>query len=499
MTADLHFAGPQVLRRSGREIDERALRFAGGLVAVGLAEGDAVAALLPNDPAYADVIRGCRVAGCTYCPINWHFKAAEVEYLLVDSAARVLVVHADLLDGVLGIVPPAVTLLVVGGDHPSPRAMPYESWLQRQLPYAGAPRVPRGHMAYSSGTTGRPKGIRRQAPTAAQLEQTRAVVAAAYGTVPGVRALVSAPLYHSAPSLFMQQALDRGALVVLAPRFDAEQTLALIEAQRIEAMYAVPIMFVRLLRLPRETRSRYDLSSLRFVASTGAPCAPELKRAMLDWWGPVLHESYASSETGILTVQDPALARAKPASAGRPIGEAMLRIVAPDGRACAVGEPGVIYARQPASPDFEYQNLPDARRAIERDGLITVGDIGYLDADGDLFVCDRASDMVISGGVNIYPAEIEHALIALPGVADCAVFGIPDEEYGESLAALIERRRDAQALDAEHVRAWLCERLADYKLPRRIEFVDELPRDDNGKVAKRRLRDAWWAGRERRI
>ncbi|HEX6703176.1 MAG TPA: AMP-binding protein [Albitalea sp.] len=504
MTADLHFACDTPLTRAGAAIDLRARQLAGGLAALGVDDGDVVAVLLRNHPAYVDVIRACRIAGCFYCPINWHFKPDEVLHLLRDSQARVLVVQADLLPALVGLISAGLQVLVVdadGADRLPAGAHPYDAWLATQPPYAGPPRQPRGHMAYTSGTTGRPKGVKRHAVPADQLEaQTaalREVVAAAFGIVPGVRALVSAPLYHSAPSLFMQQALDQGALAVLAPRFDAEQTLALIEQHRIETVYLVPIMFVRLLRLPAEVRRRYDLRSLRFVACTGAPCAPEVKRAMLDWLGPVVYETYASSETGMLTVQDPASARRKPASAGKPIAGARIRIVAEDGHACAPGEQGVIYGRQPAFADFSYQNQPHARAAIERDGLVTLGDVGYLDEDGYLFICDRACDMVISGGVNIYPAEIEHALMSLPGVADCAVFGIPDEEYGESLAAVIEARDEG--LDAERVRRHLEPLIAGYKLPRRIDFVARLPRDDNGKVAKRRLRDAWWAQRERRV
>ena len=272
--------------------------------------------------------------------------------------------------------------------------------------------------------------------------------------------------------------------MVVMPRFDAEQTLALIERYRIDTVFLVPIMYVRLLRLPAETRAKYDLSSVRFVASTGAPCAPDVKLAMLDWWGPVIYETYASSETGMITIQDPVSARRKPGSVGLPIGETRIRIVDEQGNDCPQGEPGVIYVRQPAVPDFTYLNNDTARQKAGLDDLATVGDIGYLDEEGYLYVCDRQSDMVISGGVNIYPAEIEHVLITLPGVIDCAVVGIPDAEYGESLMAVVAA--PAGLLSAEqHVREWL----AGYKVPRRVELIDSLPRDDNGKVAKRRLRE----------
>jgi len=248
-------------------------------------------------------------------------------------------------------------------------------------------------------------------------------------------------------------------------------------------------MYVRLLRLPAEVRAKYDISSVRFVASTGAPCAPDVKQAMLDWWGDVIFETYASSETGMITLQDPQSARRKPGSVGRPIGDTRIRIVSEDGRECGVGEPGVIYVRQPMVPDFTYLKNEAARAKAGLDDLATVGDIGYLDADGYLYVCDRQSDMVISGGVNIYPAEIEHVLITLPGVRDCAVFGIPDAEYGESLMAVVAV--SDPALNEAAIQAFIRSNMAGYKVPGRVELVDVLPRDDNGKVAKRRLRDSY--------
>jgi long-chain acyl-CoA synthetase len=313
-----------------------------------------------------------------------------------------------------------------------------------------------------------------------------------------MRALVSAPLYHSAPNLYAVQAMLNEAWLALEPRFDAERTLALIERHRLTHAYLVPTMYVRMLRLPDATRRRYDLSSMRFVASTGSPCPPEVKRAMIDWWGPVFHECYASSEAGLITVISPADALAKPGSAGRAIGGGTLKILDDHGRELPPGEVGLIYARQPAYPDFTYNNNPEARARLERDGLWTLGDLGCLDADGYLYVCDRASDMVISGGVNIYPAEIEAVLATMPGVRDCAVFGIPDAEFGEALAAAVQSEPGA-APDAEAVKAFLAARIAGYKVPRTIEFREELPREESGKIFKRRLREPYWAKAGRRI
>ncbi|MFO7704022.1 MAG: AMP-binding protein, partial [Halopseudomonas sp.] len=466
-------------------------------------DGQVIALMLRNSLAFIDAIQACQTAGCYYCPINWHFKAAEVGYILKDSAARVLLVEADLLDDVRAVIPAGVTVLVVRAgaafirddSHEPGALLDYAHWLAEQTPYRGEPRTPRAHMAYTSGTTGRPKGVKRLPPgpgDQARMQQAMLeLVASAWGIRPGVRALVSAPLYHSAPSSFAQQALQQAEVLVLMERFDAEQTLALIEQQRIDTVFLVPIMYVRLLRLAPEVRARYDLSSVRFVACTGAPCAPEVKRDMLDWWGPVIYETYASSETGMITVQDPVSARRKPGSVGLPIGGTQIRIIDQQGNDCPTGEPGVIYVRQPAVTDFTYLNNPEARAKAGLGELVSVGDIGYLDQEGYLYLCDRASDMVISGGVNIYPAEIEHQLITLPGVADCAVFGVPDAEYGESLVAVVATADPG--LSEAVVKDFIRQRLASFKTPRQVYLVASLPRDDNGKVAKRQLKEAYSA------
>ncbi len=484
------------LERSAAEIDARAARLAGGLARFGVEDGDVVAVMLKNDPAYVDIIQGCRIAGAYYCQINWHFKRDEAGFILADSGAKVLFVQADFLAEIAGAIPSQVKVIVV--HQATIDADEFEAWLAAQSTYDGLPRTPRGHMAYTSGTTGRPKGVRRLPLTPEQQVLATQLTKEVLGIYPGVRSLISAPLYHSAPSSFAQQSLLLGSLLVLEQKFDAEATLALIERHHIDTVYLVPVMYVRLLRLPPEVRSRYNLSSLTFVASTGSPCAPDVKKAMIDWLGPVIFESYASSETGYITVMRPQDALRKRGSAGSAAGAAQIRILDEAGHELPAGEIGTIYVHQPAYSDFTYHGNEAARRSVERDGLVSVGDMGYLDADGFLFICDRASDMVISGGVNIYPAEIEHVLITLPGVADCAVIGIPDEEYGESLVAQVVAESGV-TLDAESLRLALSERIAGYKVPRRIDIVAALPRDDNGKLQKRKIRDAYWSGRERRV
>ena len=260
----------------------------------------------------------------------------------------------------------------------------------------------------------------------------------------------------------------------------------------------VPTMFVRLLALPLEVRARYDLSSLRWVVHAAAPCPPEIKRAMIDWLGPIVVEYYGGTETGpvVLCTSDEWLAH--PGTVGRPLDRAVVKVFDADGRELPVGESGDVYMWLDVLPDFTYAGDEQKRRSIERDGLISCGDIGYLDGDGYLYLNDRRSDMVISGGVNVYPAEIEGCLLSLDGVRDCAVFGIPDDEFGEALAAHVERDADAE-LNAEQVREHVRSRLASYKTPRVVEFSDSLPREDSGKIFKRRLREPYWSGRERAI
>jgi long-chain acyl-CoA synthetase len=513
MTATLLFDDRET---SPDAFEAAAARAARGLAELGVGEDDVVCIMLRNEPAFLEALFGARRLGAYPCPINWHYKADEAGWILADSGAKALVVHADLLPQIEGAIPRGVATVVVQPEAATrsayglaeqdlqiPAGMrEWHAWLAACALWSGPARVPRANMPYTSGTTGRAKGVRRITPSPEAAAAAAAVLRMAYARALGIedemRALLSAPLYHSAPVSYAIQTMLVGATLVLEPKFDAERTLALIERHRLTHAYLVPTMYARLLKLPDAVKHRYDVSSMRFVASTGSPCAPEVKRAMIEWWGPVFHESYASSEAGYVTAISSAEALAKPGSAGRPIGAGALRILDAEGRELPPGEIGLIYARQPAYPDFTYNNNPEARRAIDRDGLWTLGDMGYLDEDGYLFICDRATDMVISGGVNIYPAEIEVALAAMPGVHDCAVFGIPDAEFGETLAAAIQPEPDT-TLDAHGVRTWLAARIADYKVPRVVEFHAQLPREESGKIFKRRLRDPYWNGVGRRI
>jgi len=497
---------------SAADLDGRVRRVAAGYATLGVGQGQCVAILMRNDIAFVEATYAAQTLGAYAVPINWHFKAEEIAYILSDCGSRVLVGHADLLAPIAAELPAGMAPIAVStppevatayGIAPLPGsaiagAHEYESWLARQMPYSGEMLTPSLTMFYTSGTTGHPKGVRRPAPAPEQMGAIERMRRDVFGIVPGIRCAVPGPLYHSAPNAFAMRAGRVGEVMVLMPRFDPVGLLQLIERERLDTMFMVPTMFIRLLKLPEEVRRRYDTSSLKFIIHAAAPCPPEVKGAMIEWWGPVINEFYGSTESSAVTLASSADTLAKPGTVGRAVQGAELRILDDDGRQLPAGEVGEIFTRFAELPDFTYHNRPDERAKIDREGFITSGDVGYLDADGYLFLCDRKRDMVISGGVNIYPAEIEAALHAMPGVKDCAVFGIPDAEFGEKLMAVVEPA-DGAALAADAVRAHLRSHLADYKVPKAIEIARNLPREDSGKIFKRRLRDPYWQGAGRRI
>lgn len=491
------------------EIQQRIARAATGFKALGLRDGAPVGLMLRNDFALFEASAAAAMLGSPVVPINWHLKAEEVAYILADSGAHSLVCHADLLPQIKDGLPKRLPLLIVTtppeiaeafGVPPELARVPeglvdWDIWRDGYAPSRDAPG-PASPMFYTSGTTGRPKGVRRQPMLPEQMIAAERVSAITYGLKPGEDQviLMNGPMYHSAPSSYGMLAFRHHCTIVLEPRFDPEDLLQLIERHKVTHMHMVPTMFVRLLRLPDEVKSRYDLSSLRFVVHGAAPCPVPVKQAMIAWWGPVVHEYFGSTETGIPIWHSAQEALAKPGTVGRAIEGGIVKIFGPNGEPCGVNEIGEIFMRQTAIPDFDYHRKAGAREEAGREGLISVGDVGYLDEDGYLFLCDRKRDMVISGGVNIYPAEIENTLIGMDGVRDCAVFGIPDDEFGERLCACIEPDTGA-ALTPKDVQDYLRKRLANFKVPKDINFLDALPREASGKIFKRKLRDPYWENR----
>lgn len=499
-------------RRSHAEVADRVARIAGGLQQLGVKQGDSVCILMRNDIAFIEAAYAAMRLGAYAVPVNWHFKPEEINYILKDSGTPVVIGHADMLHPLRGAIPAGVTVLsaptppeilthyrIDPGNLAAPGfAVDLESWIEQQRPYEGPARPQPQNMIYTSGTTGYPKGVRRNAPTPEQTIASDQVRVLIYGLKPGVRGLLPGPLYHAAPNSFGLRAGRLGGTLVLMPRFDAEELLRLIQTERIDTVFMVPTMFIRLLKLPEDVRRKYDISSLRHVIHAAAPCPADVKRAMIQWWGPVVYEYYGSTESGALTFTNSEDALKKPGTVGKLLDGVELRFLGEDGDPLPQGEIGEIYSRVTGNPDFTYHNKPEKRAEIERDGFITSGDVGYIDEDGYVFICDRKRDMVISGGVNIYPAEIEAALHAVAGVHDCAVFGIPDDEFGEALMAVVEPQAGV-TLDVASIRAQLKASLADYKVPKHVEILKDLPREDSGKIFKRRLRDPYWERAGRRI
>jgi len=495
---------------------DRAARAASGLASLGVGRGDTVALYLRNDLAFFEASFAAGLVGAYPTPVNWHYTEDEARYLFENSGARAILIHADLLEGVRAAIPPGVPVLVVEtppeiaaayGVDPARRPVPagmvdWSSWLEGFEPYPGDGAGAPGTIIYTSGTTGRPKGVRRHPPTPEQMAVSASLLARNFGFAghdpERIIAAMVGPMYHSAPNAYGLSAARLGAKLILQPRFDAEDLLRLIEAERITHIHMVPIMFNRLIKLPEAVRARHDLSSLVDVVHAAAPCPAPTKRAMIDWWGPVISEYYGSTETGAVVHCTAAQWLAHPGTVGRPFPEADVRVIDAAGNVLGPREIGEVVARVPTSADFTYHGDDQKRRDAEKVGLIAPGDIGYFDEDGFLYLCDRAKDMIISGGVNIYPAEIEAELHKMPGVADCGVFGIPDEEYGEAVCAVVQPQPGADLTEAG-VRAYLRGCVAGYKVPKRVDFHAELPREDSGKIFKRKLREPYWAGLDRRI
>ncbi len=499
-------------RRDHADVAERAARIAGGLQKLGVKPGDCVCILMRNDIAFIETAYATMMLGAYAVPINWHFKPDEVAYILDDTGTQVLIGHADLLHPLKQYVPSTVTVLSASTPSeirasyqidPSTLGIPsgaidLETWLAQQSPYDGPVLPQPQNMIYTSGTTGHPKGVKRFAPTPEQTASAERMRAMIYGLKPNARALCPGPLYHSAPNSFGLRAGKLGGVLVLMPRFDPEQFLRLVEQEKIDTIFMVPTMFIRLMKLPQAIRDKYDVSSLKHVIHAAAPCPADVKRAMIDWWGPVIYEFYGSTESGAVTFATSEDALARPGTVGKIAPGAELRFIGEDGRALPQGEIGEIYSRIAGNPDFTYHNKSEKRAEIDRAGFITSGDVGYIDADGYVFISDRKRDMVISGGVNIYPAEIEAVLLAVPGVHDCAVFGIPDDEFGEALMAVVQPSAGV-TVDVASIRSELAKSLAGYKVPKHIEVHADLPREDSGKIFKRRLRDPYWIKAGRKI
>jgi long-chain acyl-CoA synthetase len=487
------------------ELFGHALRGTRGLSQLGVGAGDRIALLLRNSIEFLEASIATVPLGASAVPINWHWRGEEIAHVLTDSAAKVLVLHADLWPAIAASVPEGISLVVVGAEDGSvnPTELPADAiewshWMAELAPWEEPPESAPVSIIYTSGTTGKPKGVVRTPATEEQRAQTQAMLGEIFQLGEGERTVIPAPMYHTAPNVYALSSALRGMDMTIMKSFDAEEFLRIVQDHKVTVVQMVPTMFVRMLALPEHLRERYDLSSLRWVVHAAAPCPPDVKRGIIAWLGPIVAEYYGGTETGPVVYCTSEEWLAHPGTVGKPISRAQVKVFDPEGNELGPGESGEIFSWLDVWPNFTYAGDEEKRRAVEKDGLISCGDIGYLDEDGFLYLNDRRSDMVISGGVNIYPAEIEASLQSLEGIRDCAVFGIPDEEFGEVLAAHVELDEGAH-LSADQIREYLRGQLAGYKTPKVVEFSDSLPREDSGKIFKRRLREPYWAGRERAI
>ncbi len=497
-----------VIEPDGRETSAGALLHAANQVvhalrARGLRRGDTIAAVLGNEVAMLELFLAAWQAGWYLTPINGHLAAPEIAYIIEDSEAKVVICSeraAEVTDRALASLSfPGDARFSTGAQ---PGFTPYASLKAGQPETLPDDRAAGATMTYTSGTTGKPKGVRRPlAPTTPEVVgEANAMFLMLFGIQPNVGVhLVVSPLYHTAVLNFCSNHLHFGHTVVLMDKWTPEGMLERIARYRVTSTHMVPTQFRRLLSLPEDVKRAADVSSLRHVIHSAAPCPVDVKRQMLAWWGEVVFEYYAASEGGGTTAT-PRDWLAHPGTVGKAWPISRLKVVRDDGAECAPGEVGTVYMSM-GQHRFEYHKDRKKTESSWQGDFFTVGDAGYLDAEGFLFLCDRKSDLIISGGVNIYPAEIEAVLHGHPSIADVAVFGVPDDDWGESIKAVVEPASGAApgpALAAE-ILAFCRERVAAFKCPKTIDFTAALPRDPNGKLYKRKLRDPYWQGRDRAI
>ena len=474
-----------------KQLDERSNQAAQLFRSLGLKAGDHIGLMLENNRQFLEILWAAQRSGLIYTPISTHLKKSETAYILENCGARLFIGSLALADVAEELCEEAATVehfYMVGGIKPG-----YESWevATDAQPTTAIEDESNGvPMLYSSGTTGQPKGIfvrgaETDVHTPPVLSPTIGVL---FGFGEETVYLSPAPLYHAAPLHYTMMAIFNGGTVVVMEKFGPEQALKLIEEHRVTHSQWVPIMFVRMLKLPQETRDAYDLSSMQLAIHAAAPCPVDVKEKMIDWWGEVIVEYYAASEGIGFTMIDSATWLQNKGSVGKPlIGE--VHIMDEEGNELPPGETGTVYFGGQEMP-FEYHNEPEkTAEAFNEQGWATTGDVGYVDGEGFLYLTDRKNFTIISGGVNIYPQEVENILVGHDKVADVAVFGVPNEEFGEEVKAVIEPMNWADATDetAIEIMEWLRERISHIKMPKSLDFHPKLPRMDNGKLYKRHL------------
>ncbi|HSM65470.1 MAG TPA: AMP-binding protein [Ilumatobacteraceae bacterium] len=489
------------------EFNTRQNQLIHGLRALGLTVGDTIAVLGNNRIEWVEALGAGSGVGTVLVPINWHFSVDEIAYILENSGATALVADAEFADNAVAAAEQAGIGVRIGYGGPIPGFADFEDVVASGSPDEPEHEAAGATMFYTSGTTGRPKGVKSNLQTVGgdpkEANDRLALLMGLYGMPEsdGNVVLCNAPLYHAGPLAACGVPFILGAALILRRKWDAAETLRLIDEYQVTNYYAVPTHFSRLLKLSDDVRAGFSGASLQYVLHTAAPCPPEVKRRMIDWWGPVIYEIYGASEGGgVGTMVTPEQWLAKPGTVGLPTAITELLILGEQGDQLGPNETGQIYVRSLLGIDFEYLGDEEKTSGAHLEpGVFSYGDVGYVDDDGFLFLSDRKIDMIISGGVNIYPAEIESVIMTHPQVADCGVFGIPNDEFGEEVKAAVELLPGA---DAEQVRVELTnlcrEKLAGYMVPRSYDFGD-LPRTATGKLPKRELRQKYWEGTGRSI
>ena len=487
------------------QLHERANQGAHLFRSLGLKRGDSVAVFMENSPRYFEVLFATERSGLYITCISSKLTAGEIEYIVRDSGSKVFIASS----GVAAVATEAAALFPDLPLYMCDGAVePFASFEDARAPFPTTmidDPSPGMTMLYSSGTTGRPKGVANSAFAAGVPPEVYELMAAGMvniGFPPKGRTLLCGPGYHSAQWAFSFFPLIGGSSVVMQKRFVPEEMLELIDRHAITNVHLVPTQFVRALRVDEERKSAFDGSSLSFVLHGAAPCSPDVKRQMIEWWGPKITEYYGATEGGVVSMISAAEWLTRPGSVGKPMSNMTVRIVAEEGDDASTGGAGVIHVRNAMGTDFVYLGEPEkTAEAHSVAGFFTLGDIGYLDDEGYLFLSDRKIDMIISGGVNIYPAEIEGVLSGHPLVVDAAVFGVPNEEFGEEVKAALQLVPGTTWSDelAADVTSYVRERLAGYKVPRSWDIVEELPRSEAGKLLKRQIRAPYWEGAGRSI
>lgn len=497
------------------DLDERVNRLVNGLRDRGLVSGDTIAVVAGNQCEWFEIAQACAHGGWTYVPVNWHWVADELAYVFEDAQARAVVVDERFAPAVatalrdprsrnVGLVVGIRTSTAseIGSDE---RFIDFEHVVTEGSPSEPEGQLLGGPMFYTSGTTGRPKGVRGAlSGGAAMTPDIMKLIASGFSTfvpIPG-RTLLCGPFYHSAQWAFSFLPMINGSSVVMQHKYDSAGVLDLIDRYACTNIHLVPTQMKRLVDLPSEVKSRFSGESLEVAWHGAAPCPPAVKRSLIDWWGPKVTEYYGSTEGSIISVIPAAEWLAKGGSVGRPLDNVEVIVVDDEGQRLPRGDEGTLYFRNKLGTDFTYHNDEEKTRAAHLEpGVFTTGDVGFIDEDGYLWLSDRKIDMIISGGVNIYPAEIEGVLGGHPAVEDAAVIGVPDEEFGESVKALVQLAPGhvGGAALADELIAHCRSLLAGYKAPRSVDFIDEIPRTGTGKIQKAPLRAPYWEGRERRI